>query len=165
MNNLRYSASNPYKTVYGKDLAFLAQIGIFTKKPGSFDAKSEEWATASMGLLNIDLEQLRTQFKTHFDGIEQLFANSTTGDTAKDTGVAVMVNNNLKMGLSSGSFIERRIASNDKKIADNKTEIDNLNKSADDYELQQRVKYGQMNQAIQDSDSKQKWLSGQFKQQ
>jgi flagellar capping protein FliD len=162
-NKLRNDTINAYKTIYGREMAVLEQIGLYTKKTGGFSMNSEEWSSAKMGLLNIETEKLKSALKTRYDGVEQLFANDIQGDYVKDTGVAVMINQDLKMGLGAGSFLERRIAFNDEKIKANNKDIDELNRKLGDYEMDLRVKYGKMNKAISESDSKQKWLNNQFK--
>ena len=162
---LRDTAINAYKTDYGRELSLLDQIGIFTKKAGSFSTTSDEWTSTKMGLLTTDGEKLKSVLKVRFDGVEQLFANDTTGSQTKDTGVAVAVNQSLKLAIGSDSFIDRRIAFNDNRIKDCETEIEGMNKDLSDYEALQRQKYGRMNQALTESDSKQKWLNSQFKNQ
>ncbi len=164
-NRLRNVAIDYYKTSYGNELSVLEQIGVYTKKAGSFSSTSEEWASTKTGLLNIDGDRLKSVLKTKFDGVEQLFANDLIGDMTKNSGAAVAANQSLKIALGVGNFIERRISFNDNKIKENQTEIDKMNKSLSDYELQQRMKYGKMNEAISESDSKQKWLNNQFKSQ
>lgn len=164
-NRLRTDASSAYKTDLGRELALLEQIGIYTKKPGSVNTSSEEWDAAKMGLLTAEPEKVQAALRTKFDAISQLFANDTTGDLVKDSGVAYMVNNDLKMVIGSGSFIERRISLNDSKIKENNKEIGELTTKLADYEMDLRRKYGKMNQTISETDSKSKWLNNQIKSQ
>jgi flagellar hook-associated protein 2 len=164
-NKLRNSPNLAYKTSYGPELAVLEQIGLYTKKAGQFSAASEEWGAAKIGLLNTDSDKLKMILKTKFDGVEQLFASDSSGDNVKDSGVAVSVNQDLRIAIGAGNFIERRIVFNDEKIKANKKEIEEMNRSLDDYEVDLRRKYGKMNQAISESESKQKWLNNQFKGQ
>lgn len=164
-NRLRSDASSAYKTDLGKDLTLLEQIGIFTKKPGSFNTSSEEWESAKMGLLTAEPDKLETALKSKFEAVAQLFANDTTGDLAKDTGVAFMINTDMRLVLGSGSFIERRIALNNTKIKDNNKEIGDMNDDLADYEMSLRRKYGKMNQVLSETDSKSKWLNNQTKAQ
>ncbi len=164
-NKLRSITSEPYKTVYEKALSLLEQIGLYTKKTGSFSLSSDEWTSAKMGLLNVELDKFHTVLKTKFDGVEQLFANDTDGDLVKDSGVAVAANQSLKLGIGAGSFIDRRIAFNDARIKDDQRDIDKMNSDLASYELEQRKKYGRMNQVLSETENKQKWLNNQVKSQ
>lgn len=164
-NRLRSDASSAYKTDLGRDLALLEQIGIFTKKPGNFNTSSEEWEAAKMGLLTAEPDKIETALKAKFEAVAQLFANDTTGDLAKDTGVAYMINTDMRIVLGTGSFIERRLALNDTKIKNNNKEIGDMTSELADYEMTLRRKYGKMNQVISETDSKSKWLNNQTKAQ
>jgi len=164
-NKLRNIPMDPYKTVYGKELCLLEQSGIYTKKVGTFNANSDEWTSAKMGLLNIDLDKFKTILKEKFDGVEQLFASDSEGDNIKDSGVAVSVNKTLRMGLGAGGFIERRIAINEDKIKNNQKEIEKMNRDLVSYELEQRKKFGKMNKVLSETESKKKWMNAQMKSQ
>ncbi len=164
-NRLRNGAANAYPTDLGRELAVLDQIGIFTKKAGGLNTASEEWEAAKMGLLSVEPDKLETALKTKFDAVAQLFANDTTGDKVKNTGVSVTINQDLKLVLGSGNFIDRRIALNDSKIKTNRREIEDMNRSLGDYEMDLRRKYGKLNQVLSETDQKQKWMNSQFKAQ
>lgn len=164
-NKLRNSAINAYPTLYGRELALLEQIGLFTKKSGNFSSESEEWNATKMGLLNIDLDKLKSALKTKFEGVEELFASDTDGDKVKNTGAAVSINQDLRLAIGIGNFVERRITYNDSRIKDNNKDIEEMNRKMGDYEITLRQKYGKMNQAITETDSKSKWLNNQFKGQ
>ncbi len=164
MNRLRTITEEPYKTVYERQLNLLEQIGLYTKKNGSFDRTSEEWTSARMGLLNIEIEKLRSELKMRFDGVEQIFAYDTHGDLVKDSGVAVAANQALRLGIGTGSFFERRIAYNDEKIKQSQKDIEKMTVNLSAYEQDLREKYGKMNQVINDTGNKEKWLNSQLKQ-
>lgn len=162
-NKLRQIPAESYNTDYGKELTVLQQAGLFTKTTGTFNANSEEWASAKMGLLQVDLEKLKSTLKTKLKGVEQLFANDLDGDMIKESGIAVKIDNNLKIAIGQGSFIEMKLASNDRKIKEGEKEIEEMNKKLADYEMELRKKYGKMNQALMESEAKQKWLNNQLK--
>lgn len=162
-NKLRTVSMEAYATVYGRELALLEQIGLYTKKTGSFSSSGEEWNQAKMGLLTIEQEKLKNALRTRFDGVEQLFANDTDGDLVKDSGVAVSASASLRLAIGAGSFIERRISYNENKIQQNNKEIEEMNRQLLDYETTLRRKYGEMNRAIRNSESQQKWLNNQFR--
>ncbi|MCX7820355.1 MAG: flagellar filament capping protein FliD [Brevinematales bacterium] len=164
-NKLRQVAANSYKTKYERELAVLEQIGIYTKKTGNFAANSEEWQSARMGLLNVDQEKLKSVLKSRLDGVEELFASDQDGDLVKESGVAVSANQNLRIAIGNGSFTQMRIAANDRKIQEKQKDIDELTAKLSDYELELRRKYGKMNQALSETEAKQKWLNNQFKSQ
>ncbi len=164
-NKLRQVGANSYKTKYGRELALLEQMGIYTKKSGNFSAGSEEWQTTRMGLLNVELEKLRSVLKTKLDGVEELFANDLDGDLVKESGAAVSVNQNLRIAIGNGSFTQMRIASNERKIKEKQKDVDELIAKLGDYEMELRRKYGKMNQALSETEAKQKWLNNQFKSQ
>jgi flagellar hook-associated protein 2 len=165
MNKLRNITEEPYKTVYDRNLRLLEQIGLYTKKTGSFNPESEEWTSASMGLLNIDIDKLRAELKTRFDGVEQLFAYDTHGDFVKDSGVAVAANQTLRLGIGTGSFFERRISYNETKMKEERNDVEKMNRDLSSYEVDLREKFGKMNQAINETDEKEKWLNSQMKNQ
>ncbi|MGA2141383.1 MAG: flagellar filament capping protein FliD, partial [Brevinematales bacterium] len=165
MNRLRSIPSAPYKTAYERQLSLLEQVGIYTKKNGSFSLNSEEWNSTKMGLLNIELEKFRSELRSRFNGVEQLFANDTHGDLVKDSGAAVSVNKTLQMSIGAGSFFEERIAFNNNKIKDSNSDIEKMNRDLVTYEQDLREKYGRMNQAMTEAASKEKWLNGQMKSQ
>lgn len=164
-NKLRQVAANSYKTKYEREMAVLEQIGIYTKRTGNFVANSEEWGSAKMGLLNVDLEKLRSVLKSRLDGVEELFASDQDGDLVKESGVAVSANQNLRIAIGNGSFTQMRIAANDRRIKDKQKDVEEMTAKLSDYELELRRKYGKMNQALSETEAKQKWLNNQFKSQ
>ncbi|MGC8764847.1 MAG: flagellar filament capping protein FliD [Brevinematia bacterium] len=164
-NKLRQIAGNSYKTRYEKELAVFEQMGIYTKKSGSFNANSEEWQSAKMGLLQVDLDKLKSVLKTKLEGVEELFANDLDGDLVKESGAAVSVNQSLRTALGNTGFIQMRIASNERKIKEVQKDVDEMNAKLADYELELRRKYGKMNQELSETEAKQKWLNNQFKYQ
>ncbi|MCX7882121.1 MAG: flagellar filament capping protein FliD [Brevinematales bacterium] len=161
-SKLRTIAQNAYPTIYGRELAVLEQIGIYTKKAGSFSTSDEDWNTAKMGLLQVDENRLKEAIQTKIDGVEQLFASDTTGDMVKNEGIAVQINLQLRYSYGPGSFTTLRMDSNKQKIATKEKEIEKMNRDLEDYELKLRQEYGRMNQAIQQSEAQKKWLQGQF---
>jgi flagellar hook-associated protein 2 len=162
-NKLRQIPGNSYKTDYGRELTVLEQIGIYTKRTGTFSAQSDEWTSAKMGLLQIDLEKFRGVLKTRLNGVEQIFANDLDGDLFKDSGVAVNISQSLKTAIGKGSFIEMKIANNERKIREKEKDVEEMNKKLAEYEIELRKKYGKLNQALMESEAKQKWLNNQFK--
>ncbi len=164
-NKLRQVAANSYKTKYEREIAVLEQIGIYTKRTGNFVANSEEWESAKMGLLNVDQEKLRSVLKSRLDGVEELFASDQDGDLVKESGVAVSANQNLRVAIGNGSFTQMRIAANDRRIKDKQKDVEEMTAKLSDYELELRRKYGKMNQALSETEAKQKWLNNQFKSQ
>ncbi len=164
-NKLRQVAANSYKTKYEREIAVLEQIGIYTKRTGNFVANSEEWESAKMGLLNVDQEKLRSVLKSRLDGVEELFASDQDGDLVKESGVAVSANQNLRIAIGNGSFTQMRIAANDRRIKDKQKDVEEMTAKLSDYELELRRKYGKMNQALSETEAKQKWLNNQFKSQ
>ncbi len=163
MNRLREIPSAPYKTIYDRQLSLLEQIGIFTKRNGSFDKNSDEWNSARIGLLNFELEKFRSELKTRFEGVEQLFAYDTHGDLIKDSGAAVAINQTLRLSLGAGSFFEERIVFNNNKIKDGQKDIEKMNRDLVIYEQDLREKYGKMNQVLTETANKEKWLNSQMK--
>jgi len=163
-NRLRTVVQDSYKTELGHELSMLEQIGIYTKKSGSFSPNSDEWQQIQMGVLQMDLEKLRHSLITRFKAVEQLFANNPNGDMVKTSGVAVSTVSSLNLAIGPGSFIERRLVMNNDKTVANQKDIDQKNRDLSEYEVDQRIKYGRMNQAIQSGESERKWLEGQTKQ-
>ncbi len=161
-NKLRTIIQNAYPTVYGRELALLEQIGIYTKKAGSFSTSDEEWTTTKMGLLQVDETRLKNALQTKVDGVEQLFASDTTGDMVKNEGIAVQLTIQLRYAYGPGSFTTLRMDNNKQKIATKEKEVEKMNRELEDYELKLRQEYGRMNQAIQQSEAQKKWLQGQF---
>ncbi len=164
-NKLRAITGNSYKTRYDRELTVLEQIGLYTKKAGSFSLESEEWQSAKMGLLRVDLEKLKSSLKTKFEGVEELFANDLDGDLVKESGVAVSVNQSLRIATGSVSFIQMKITSNERKIKEKQKDVDEMTAKLGDYEMELRKKYGKMNKALSETEAKQKWLDNQFKAQ
>jgi len=79
----------------------------------------------------------------------------------KTSGAAIATVSTLKLAIGPGSFIEMRLKQNDQKTEDNHKKVDEMTRDLGEFEVQQRIKYGKMNQAIQQSDSQRKWLEGQ----
>ena len=66
--------SDSYETDYGEELALLDQIGINRGNAG------EDWTVVKKGFLQIEEEKFMNKIETQMDGVEELFANDTTGD-------------------------------------------------------------------------------------
>ena len=74
--------ADSYETDYGEELALLDQIGINRGNAG------EDWTVVKKGFLQIEEEKFMNKIETQMDGVEELFANDTTGDNLPDTGAA-----------------------------------------------------------------------------
>ncbi len=160
---LRNVVMNSYPTSLGRELAVLEQIGIFTKRAGRIDTASDEWEIARMGILDVDKDNLRESLLTKFRGVEEIFANDTTGDIVRDSGAAVETANVLQLAQGAAGFITRKRQNNEERIKEHTRQIARMEEDIKDYEAQERRRFGRMNQAIIESESRKNWLDNQFK--
>ncbi len=153
-NKLRLAVMNSYQTDYGRELALMDQIGIFTKEAGSFNASSDVWESTRMGLLNVDADKLNNKLVTQFDGVKQLFANAKDGSF---TGVGWEINQTLRLPLGAAGFLNNKQKNNENKIKDMKKTVAKLKEDLKDYEMQLRIQYGKLNQTINQTDKQKEY--------
>lgn len=161
-NRLRITPNNAYKTRYAEELALLDQIGIYTKKPGRFSVEDDVWETAKMGILFADKDIINEKLLSHYDGVAELFAYDTDGDTVYDSGVAVIINKDLMMALGAAGFLKRKLEFNINRMKRNKKRIAKLEADVEDFEFEQRKKFGRMNQAISQSEAQKNMINTRF---
>lgn len=119
--------ADSYETAYGDELALLDQIGISRGKAG------EDWTIVKKGFLNIDEEKFTQKLETQIDGIEELFANDTTGDNIPDSGVAYTMNDFILPYSQTRGIVENSITMTKSKLDNNKKRMDSERDRIEEY--------------------------------
>ncbi len=160
-SKLRTASMEFYPTDYGRELGMLEQIGLFTKKPGTFDGTSDTWESTRMGLLNVDADKLNNMLVTKFDGVKQIFINTVEGSFK---GVAWSISEVLSLAINASGFISLKIKNNENKIKAADEAIAKLKLRLGDYETELRIKYGKLNQTLNQTEAQKNYWNNINKQ-
>lgn len=142
----------PYVTDYGEELALLDQIGINRGKVG------EDWKKVSKGFLQVDEESFMSKIETQMDGIEELFANDTTGDNLPDTGIAFTLNDFITPYAQTRGIVDNTIAMTKTQLNDNKKRMDTERERVDQYRESRTAAYYKMQSELKNAEREQKRL-------
>ena len=144
--------ASPYETEYGEELALLDQIGINRGNAG------EDWSVVKKGYLQIDEEKFMNKIETQMDGIEELFANDTSGDDIPDTGVAYTMNDFVTPYSQTRGIVENSIAMTKSRLDDNKKRMDAEKDRIEEYRQQRLASYYRMQSELQQAERERKRL-------
>lgn len=148
-----------YSTKYGEELALLDQIGINRGSAG------EDWKTVRKGFLQVDEEKFMSKIETQMDGVEELFANDTTGNDVPNTGVAFVMNEFITPYSQTRGIVDNTIIMARSKMEDNKKRMDTEKDRIDQYRDSRTAAYYKMQSELQNAEREQKRLEAMQKAQ
>lgn len=127
-------------------ITMLSQIGISTgASTGGFAGVSPG---RLRGYLEIDEKKLDSALKTNMRDIKNLFGYDSDGDLVADTGIAYMMDKNLQSFTQVGGIIASKTSTLNGKMTASQKNIDSLEKKLKQKENDLKVKYGQMESAL-----------------
>jgi flagellar hook-associated protein 2 len=144
---LQRSASAPYPTTAGQELALLSQIGVATNasRPGSGRAYDP---TKMRGYLEIEDEVLGKALAERFDAVRQAFGTDTNGDLIVDSGFAYAIDMLAKPYVETGGILSLKTATIDTQVASEKRSLDSLDAQLASKEAELKRKYGSMEASL-----------------
>lgn len=122
-------------------ITMLSQIGVSTSASSGSSGYNQ---SRLRGYLEIDEKVLDDKLKNNIDDIKKLFGYDSDGDLIVDTGIAYLMENNIKAYTETGGIISSKINSLDTKISSSESKIATLEEKLDDKEAQYRRQYGTM---------------------
>lgn len=161
-SKLRMAAMDAYDVSLGNDYNMLSEIGIYTKEPGSFSTDSDEWTSTSMGLLNLNVDDLNDALADDFDGVEEIFAYDSDNDYIKDTGVAYTIYTKLDSATGTIGFLTTLVEKYEDKIDDTEEDIEEMEEDLEDEEERLRERFGNMASVINSTSEQSDWLENQM---
>ena len=136
---------NPYPTDAGNELSLLAQMGVSTNAAGAGGGID---AGRLRGYLEVNPRELETRLQTHLMPMRQLFGSDSDGDRVIDTGVAVMLERNLRPYTQVGGIIAARTGSIAASITQTRGRIDREEIRLSSAEAQYRASFARMEGAL-----------------
>ncbi len=122
-------------------ITMLSQIGVSTSASSATSGYNQ---SRLRGYLEIDEKLLDEKLKNNIDDIKKLFGYDSDGDLIVDTGIAYLMENNIKAYTETGGIISSKISSLDTKISSSESKIATLEEKLDDKEAQYKRQYGTM---------------------
>ncbi|MDC7219631.1 MAG: flagellar filament capping protein FliD [Spirochaetales bacterium] len=143
-DRLQTLVAAPYETSEGNALTLLAQMGISTNEtPGG-----SVTASKLRGYLEINEDEVDQVLNSKIIAVKELFGMDTDGDLIIDSGVGVQVDTYLKAYNQTGGIISLKTDTLDNAIEKKDEEITDYQAYLEDYEQDLRVKYGNMESAL-----------------
>ena len=143
-NRLQRIVSSPYTTSAGRELSMLNQMGISTNVAVGGGVNR----TKLRGYLEVDESSLDEMIDSNVEAMAELFGRDSSGDMIVDSGLAVEIQNFLKMYTQTGGLIDTRISGLDRQIEDTQGEISDLQRQLEDKETDLKREYGRMESAL-----------------
>ena len=143
-NRLQRIMSSPYTTSAGRELSMLNQMGISTNVAVGGGVNR----TKLRGYLEVDESSLDEMIDSNVEAMAELFGRDSSGDMIVDSGLAVEIQNFLKMYTQTGGLIDTRISGLDRQIEDTQGEISDLQRQLEDKETDLKREYGRMESAL-----------------
>ncbi|MBQ0166093.1 MAG: flagellar filament capping protein FliD [Treponema sp.] len=122
-------------------ITMLSQIGVSTSASSGTSGYNQ---SRLRGYLEIDEKVLDEKLKSNIDDIKKLFGYDSDGDLIVDTGIAYLMENNIKAYTETGGIFSSKISSLDSKITTSQSKIATLEEKLDDKEAQYKRQYGNM---------------------
>lgn len=132
------------------EITMLSQIGISTSASSSTSGYNQ---SRLRGYLEIDEKLLDEKLKTNIDDIKSLFGYDSDGDLIIDTGIAYLMENNLRAFTQTGGILSSKISTLDTKISSSEDKIASLEEKLEDKEAQYKRQYGQMESSLSSLES------------
>ena len=144
--------ADSYETDYGEELALLDQIGINRGNAG------EDWTVVKKGFLQIEEEKFMNKIETQMDGVEELFANDTTGDNLPDTGAAYTMNDFITPYSQTRGIVDNSISVARTRLENNQRRVDTERERIEQYRQERLASYYRMQSDLQQAERDRKRL-------
>ena len=144
--------ADSYETDYGEELALLDQIGINRGSAG------EDWTVVKKGFLQIEEEKFMNKIETQMDGVEELFANDTTGDNVPNTGAAFTMNDFITPYSQTRGIVDNSIAVARTRLESNQRRVDSERERIEQYRQERLASYYRMQSDLQQAERDRKRL-------
>lgn len=144
--------SDSYETDYGEELALLDQIGINRGNAG------EDWTVVKKGFLQIEEEKFMNKIETQMDGVEELFANDTTGDNIPNTGAAYTMNDFITPYSQTRGIVDNSISVARTRLENNQRRVDTERERIEQYRQERLASYYRMQSDLQQAERDRKRL-------
>ncbi|QEN05753.1 hypothetical protein EW093_13915 [Thiospirochaeta perfilievii] len=147
--SLLRTITNAYATNDDNEYNLLKSIGISTNASGSTGVN----VSKLRGYIEANVEELEAALKNNITSVKNLFGYDSNNDFIIDTGVAKLVDDNIKPYTRAGGIISNRISTIDSQIKRNDKDITDYKDDLITYEDSIRRKYGQMDATINNLNS------------
>ena len=144
--------ADSYETDYGEELALLDQIGINRGNAG------EDWTVVKKAFLQIEEEKFMNKIETQMDGVEELFANDTTGDNVPNTGVAFTMSDFITPYSQTRGIVDNSIAVARTRLENNQRRVDSERERIEQYRQERLASYYRMQSDLQQAERDRKRL-------
>ncbi len=144
--------ADSYETDYGEELALLDQIGINRGNAG------EDWSVVKKAFLQIEEEKFMNKIETQMDGVEELFANDTTGDNVPNTGAAFTMNDFITPYSQTRGIVDNSIAVARTRLENNQRRVDSERERIEQYREERLASYYRMQSDLQQAERDRKRL-------
>ena len=144
--------ADSYETDYGEELALLDQIGINRGNAG------EDWTVVKKAFLQIEEEKFMNKIETQMDGVEELFANDTTGDNVPNTGAAFTMNDFITPYSQTRGIVDNSIAVARTRLENNQRRVDSERERIEQYRQERLASYYRMQSDLQQAERDRKRL-------
>ena len=144
--------ADSYETDYGEELALLYQIGINRGNAG------EDWTVVKKGFLQIEEEKFMNKIETQMDGVEELFANDTTGDNIPNTGAAYTMNDFITPYSQTRGIVDNSISVARTRLENNQRRVDTERERIEQYRQERLASYYRMQSDLQQAERDRKRL-------
>lgn len=148
-NSLQRILQNSYP-IPDSTITMLSQIGVSTSAGSSSSGYNQ---SRLRGYLEIDEKLLDEKLASNIDEIKNLFGYDSDGDLIIDTGIAYLMENNIRAYTETGGILSSKISSLDSKISTSQDKIATLEEKLDDKEQQYKTQYGQMESTLRSLES------------
>lgn len=160
-NSLQRILQNAYP-VPDSQITMLSQIGVSTSASSGTSGYNQ---SRLRGYLEIDEKILDEKLASNIDDIKRLFGFDSDGDLIVDTGIAYLMESNIRAYTETGGIISSKISSLDSKISSSESKIATLEEKLDDKEAQYKRQYGQMESTLSSLESQQTTIENFTNQQ
>ena len=144
--------ADSYETDYGEELALLDQIGINRGNAG------EDWTVVKKAFLQIEEEKFMNKIETQMDGVEELFANDTTGDNVPNTGAAFTMNDFITPYSQTRGIVDNSISVARARLENNQRRVDSERERIEQYREERLASYYRMQSDLQQAERDRKRL-------
>ena len=147
-NRLRTIIISPYQTSAGSELSLLVQMGIATDTamPGTRGSLDK---SRLRGYLDVDEAKLGEALSRYAEQVKELFGVDSDGDFVVDSGVAFIIDENVRPYVVSGGIIDGKAVTLDTTIQRRNRDIDDFSQWLEEYEASLKRKFGMMEGALQ----------------
>lgn len=161
-SNMSNIISGDYRFSDSAEVTMLNQLGIATNASGFSGSYSQ---SRLRGYLEIDEKKLDSALENHLDDIKALFGYDSDGDLIIDSGIAFKLDKQIGAYTQTGGILALKTSSLDTKIKSSEKRITTLENQLAETEANLRIKYGQMEGALNSLEGQQNAISNFTKQQ